>query len=68
MKIVDWIAKILLVLGGLNWGLLGLFNFDLVRYLMGLVGASMYANVVFVLVGISAVWVGWKMFKYKDMK
>lgn len=65
MKVFDWIAKALLLLGGLNWGILGLFNFDLVRWLLGLAGASMYANVAFVLVGIAAIWFGFGWYKNK---
>ena len=53
MKIVNLIALILLVVGGLNWGLVGLFNFDLVAILLGTM--SVLARVVYALVGLSAI-------------
>ena len=51
---VNWIARILLVIGGLNWGLVGLFDFDLVATLFG--HMSMLSKIVYVLVGIAAVY------------
>lgn len=53
MKIVNLIALILLVVGGLNWGLVGLFNFDLVATLLG--AMSVLARVAYTLVGLSAI-------------
>ena len=53
MKIINLIAVILLVVGGLNWGLVGLFNFDLVATLVG--AMSLLARIVYTLVGISAI-------------
>ena len=53
MKTVKLVALILLVVGGLNWGLVGLFNFDLVATLLGVM--SVLARVVYTLVGISAI-------------
>jgi uncharacterized membrane protein YuzA (DUF378 family) len=54
MKAVYTIAMILLVIGGLNWGLVGLFNFDLVAFLFG--AMSGLSRVIYTLVGISAVY------------
>ncbi len=50
------IAIVLLVVGGLNWGLVGLLNFDLVATLFGVM--SLISRVVYILVGVSAVYVG----------
>ena len=60
MKTIDVIAAVLLVVGGLNWGLWGLFRFDLVATLLGGVPALM--NTVYVLVGVAALYqgLGWK--------
>jgi len=52
---MDWIAIVLLVVGGLNWGLVGLFNFDLVAMLLG--SMTILSKIVYVLVGLSAVYV-----------
>lgn len=54
MKTVHMIAYMLLWVGGLNWGLVGLFNLDLVNLLFGSMPAV--ANLVYVLVGVSAVY------------
>ena len=53
MKTIDLIASILLIIGGLNWGLVGLFNFDLVAVLLG--AMSVLARAVYTLVGVSAI-------------
>ena len=60
MKTFDVIAAVLLVVGGLNWGLWGAFKFDLVASLLGGVPALM--NGVYILVGVAALYqgIGWK--------
>jgi len=55
MKTVDVIAEILLVIGGLKWGLVGLFEFDLVAALFGGVTTAA-AKTVYILVGIAALY------------
>ena len=53
--VMDKIALTLLIIGGLNWGSVGLFQFDLVAFACG--GAdSMISRVIYTLVGLSAVW------------
>lgn len=52
---LDKIALFLLIVGGLNWGLVGLFQFDLVAFLFG-GAAAIISRIVYVLVAISAVW------------
>lgn len=54
MKVLHWVTFVLVIVGGLNWGLVGLFNFDLVATLFG--SMSMISKVVYVLVGLSAVY------------
>jgi uncharacterized membrane protein YuzA (DUF378 family) len=51
---MDWIAMILLIVGGLNWGLVGLADFDLVAALFG--EGSGLSRVVYVLVGLAALY------------
>lgn len=51
---VEWLALVLVVIGGLNWGLVGAFNFNLVSAIFG---ASVLANIIYVLVGLSAIYV-----------
>ncbi|MBE0432995.1 DUF378 domain-containing protein [candidate division WOR-3 bacterium] len=54
LSVLDWIARILVIVGGLNWGLVGLFRFDLVAAIFG--GMSIIARIVYVLVGVAAVY------------
>lgn len=52
---VDRIALALIIIGGLNWGLVGLLDFDLVAWLFG--GSEMIlSRIVYTLVGIGAAW------------
>lgn len=54
MNIINIVTLVLLIVGGLNWGLVGLFGFDLVAALFG--DGSALARLVYLLVGISAAW------------
>ena len=51
---LDYIAIILVIVGGLNWSLVGAFNFDLVKTIFG--DMSVISRVVYILVGISALY------------
>lgn len=54
MNTLDWIAIVLVVVGGLNWGLVGLLDFNLVATIFG--DMSFLSRTVYTLVGISAVY------------
>ncbi len=55
MTIINRIALILNIIGGLNWGLIGLFKFDLVAWICG--GQdSVIARIIYSLVGLAAIW------------
>ena len=57
MSGMDWVVWILLFVGGLNWGLVGFFNYDLVANIFG--GGDMTAmvpRVIYALVGLAALW------------
>ncbi|HLP86378.1 MAG TPA: DUF378 domain-containing protein [Candidatus Paceibacterota bacterium] len=54
LSVLDWIALILVIVGGLNWGLVGIVNFDLVATIFG--DMSSLSRIVYVLVGLSAVY------------
>lgn len=59
MKTLDIIAAVLLVVGGLNWGLVGLFEFDLVAGIFGGMEfgeTNVLSRIVYVLVGLAAVY------------
>lgn len=52
---IDKIALLLVIIGGLNWGLVGLFNFDLVAWLFGSQMAIL-SRIVYTLIALAAVW------------
>ena len=52
---LDKLALTLLVVGGLNWGLVGVFQFDLVAWLCG-GQTGIISRVVYILVGLAAIW------------
>ena len=54
MNGMDWFALVLLIVGGLNWGLVGLFDFNLVAAIFGV--DTVFSNIIYVLVGLSAFW------------
>lgn len=58
------IALILVIIGGLNWGLVGFFSFDLVAALFGT--SSMLTKIVYDLVGLSALYVAFAYFMGKE--
>lgn len=54
MKMLHMVAFALLLVGGLNWGLVGLFNLNLVSMIFGSTGLE---NIIYILVGASAVFI-----------
>ncbi|MFP4106200.1 MAG: DUF378 domain-containing protein [Phycisphaerae bacterium] len=54
LRVVDLIALILVIVGGLNWGLVGLFDFNLVAAIFG--PMTLLSRIVYVLVGIAAIY------------
>ena len=53
--IIDRIALILAIIGGINWGSVGIFRFDLVAWLFGGQTSSV-SRIVYTLVGLAALW------------
>lgn len=54
LNAVDWIAMVLLIVGGVNWGLVGLINLDLVAMLFG--EMTQISRIVYLLVGLSGLY------------
>ena len=54
MKVVDKIALVLFIIGAINWGLVGIFNFNLVDAIFGTM--SVISRIIYALVGISGLW------------
>ena len=53
--VLDWITLVILFIGGLNWGLVGLFHFDLVTGIFG--DYSPIARIIYIIVGLCAIYV-----------
>lgn len=54
LNVLDWIAIALTIIGGINWGLVGLFGFDLVASLFGMM--TVLSRVIYVVVGLAALY------------
>ncbi len=54
MKIIDKIALALVIIGAINWGLIGILNFNLVDTIFG--AMSVISRIIYALVGISGLW------------
>ena len=67
MMILDKIALALAVIGGLNWGSIGLFRFDIVAWIFG-GQASLISRIIYTLVGLAALWCISLLFRSTDME
>ncbi len=54
LSTLDWIAIILVIIGGLNWLLVGLFSFDLVASIFG--ELTLISRIIYILVGLAAIY------------
>ena len=63
--IIDRIALILAIIGGLNWGSIGLFRFDIVAWLFGGQDA-LISRIIYTLVAIAAIWCISLLFRERD--
>ena len=54
MDLISKIVFVLVIIGGLNWGLVGAFNFDLVAFLFG--PMSVLSRIIYIVVGLSSLW------------
>ena len=61
LSILGWIALILVIIGGLNWGLVGLFNFSLVGVIFGKM--TLLTRLIYIIVGLAAVFLIYEIFK-----
>jgi len=62
MNILDWIAAVLVIIGGLNWGLVGLFDFDVIATIFG--AMSIVSRIIYVVVGVGALYMIATVSKY----
>lgn len=54
MKIIDKIALVLIIIGAIIWGIIGIFNYNIVDALFGV--GSIISKIIYILVGISGLW------------
>jgi len=64
--IMDRIALIFAIIGGLNWGSVGIFRFDVIAYLFG-GPATAVSRVIYTLVGLAAIWCISLIFRDRDV-
>ena len=63
---LDRIALLLLIIGGLNWGLIGIFQFDLIAFIFG-GQAAIISRILYTLVAVSAIWCSSLFFKETEL-
>ena len=63
---LDKIALVLVIIGALNWGLIGIFSFDLVAFLFG-GQAAIISRIVYTLVGLAGIWAISLLFKEDEV-
>lgn len=63
---LDKIALVILIIGGINWGSIGLFQFDLVAWIFGGQGAIV-SRIIYTLVALSAIWCFSLLFRENDV-
>ncbi|PIO08009.1 DUF378 domain-containing protein [Candidatus Pacearchaeota archaeon CG10_big_fil_rev_8_21_14_0_10_34_12] len=61
MKTLDWIAMILVIVGALNWGLVGVANYNLVSSLFG--SWPVVVSIIYDLVGLGGLWMIYMAYK-----
>ena len=65
MLIMDRIALLLAIIGAVNWGLVGIFQFDLVAFVCGGQGAVV-SRIIYTLVGLASLWCISLLFRERD--
>ncbi|HHX71990.1 MAG TPA: DUF378 domain-containing protein [Clostridiales bacterium] len=64
MRVIDRIALILVIIGALNWGSIGIFDYDFVQAIFG--DGSALSRVIFTLVGLAGLWCISLLFRNSD--
>jgi uncharacterized protein len=54
-SVLDWIALVILFIGGINWGLVGLFHFDIIAAIFG--DYSPISRILYIIIGLAAIYV-----------
>lgn len=62
MKFIDRLSAILLCIGGINWGLIGAFDFNLITWLFGM-STLIVMRSIYIAIGISTLWQIFRAFR-----
>lgn len=65
-SIIDKISLIFIIIGAINWGLVGLFNFDVVAFLFA--NAAIIGRIIYILIGVAGIDMLLLVFKAKQQK
>lgn len=65
-NLLDWVAIVLVIIGGLNWGLVGVFQLDLISSIFG--DMTMLSRTIYGLVGLSALYMVWLVMAMQSEK
>ncbi len=65
LHLYDLIALIIVLIGGINWGLIGLINLNIITAIFGF---GMFSRLIFIIVGVAAVYLAYELYvaKYKQ--
>lgn len=55
LNVLDWVALVLVIIGALNWGSIGIFNFDFVSAIFGVM--TTITRIIFTLVGLAGIYI-----------
>jgi uncharacterized membrane protein YuzA (DUF378 family) len=61
---LDWVAILLVIIGGINWGLVGFFKYNLVDSIFGV--ETMVSRIIYGLVGLASLWMIYTAVKLSD--
>jgi hypothetical protein len=53
-NVIDWIALVLIIIGAINWGLFGAFQFNLIDAIFGI--GSVVSMIIYIIVGLAGLW------------
>ena len=63
---LDWISLILVIIGAINWGAIGLFQFDLVAWLFGGQGAII-SRIIYTVIALAGIWCLSLLFRHNEI-
>lgn len=62
LNVIDWVAVVLVIVGAINWGLVGIFGLNLVSLILGEV--AFLVSLAYILVGLAGLWMIYSLYKH----